>query len=56
MVVFAWLCTKVIVPMIGRLKNRVLVEEHGLDNSKDKDIEIKDENLEPPPSSDRQTL
>ena len=51
-----WLCVKVCVPMIGRLKNRMLVEEHGLETSKDKDIEIKEDHIEPPPSSERQTI
>ena len=56
MLVMGWLCVKVCVPMIGRLRNRMLVEEAGLDGSKDKDIEIKEEQLEPPPSSERQTI
>lgn len=42
--------------MIGRLRNRMLVEEGGLDSSKDNKDEMKQENLEPPPSSDRQNI
>jgi hypothetical protein len=37
----AFLCTRVFVPMIARLKNRVLVEEAGLDNSKENKDEMK---------------
>lgn len=37
----AWLCTRVFVPMIGRLRNRMLVEEGGLDNSKENKDEMK---------------
>lgn len=36
MVIFTWACTKVIVPMIARLRNSLLVEEGPNDNSKDK--------------------
>ena len=42
--------------MVARLRNRMLVEEHALQTSKDKDIEIKEEQLEPPLSSDRQGI
>lgn len=38
MFVFACLCKAVFVPMLGRLKNRMLVEENGLENSRDKDV------------------
>ncbi len=35
-ITFAWIFVKVIVPMVGRLRNRMLVEEDGQENSKDK--------------------
>jgi len=55
--VFACLCKTVFVPMLGRLKNRMLVEEHGLENSRDKDGNQEEPvALEPPPSSDRQGI
>ena len=55
--VLACLCKTVFVPLLGRLKNRMLVEENGLENSRDKDGN-QDEPvpLEPPPSSDRQGI
>lgn len=52
----AWLFSKIIVPMIGRLRNRLLVEENGLETSKDKNEEFKEEQIEVPPSSDRQGM
>ena len=57
-VVFTWACAKVIVPLAGRLKNRVLVEENALDSSQphSREKEVKDIELEPPPSSDRQGI
>ena len=33
----------------------MLIEQHG-ENSNDKDIEIKEEQIEPPPSSERQNI
>lgn len=53
--VFAWCCTRVLVPMIGRLRNRMLVEEDAGEHSKDKK-DANDDQLEPPPSSDRQAM
>jgi len=34
-IVFTWACTRIIVPMIGRLRNRMLVEDE-VESSKDK--------------------
>ena len=53
--VLACLCTKVFVPMIARLKNRMLVEENGGDKSGG-DKEVEPQAMEPPPSSDRQNM
>lgn len=36
LLIFTWVFTKVIVPLIGRLRNRLLIEEHGVESSKDK--------------------
>jgi hypothetical protein len=55
LLVLACLCKNVFVPLLGRLKNRMLVEEHGLENSKDKQ-EDNQEAMEVPPSSDRQGI
>ena len=52
----AWIFSKVIVPLIGRLRNRLLVEENGLETSKDKKEEDNQEQIEVPPSSDRQGM
>ena len=52
----AYLCKNVFVPLIGRLKNRMLVEEAGLDTSKEKGEKEEPVPLEPPPSSDRQQI
>lgn len=54
--ILTWVFAKVIVPLIGRLRNSVLVEENGLESSKDKKDGEKEEGIEPPPSSDRQGI
>ena len=54
LLLFAYLCKNVFVPMIGRLKNRMLVEENAGDKSGEKDSEPVP--TDPPPSSDRQNI
>lgn len=39
-VIFSWAFAKIIVPMIARLRNRLLVEDGGLENSKEKKEEV----------------
>ena len=54
--VLAYLCNRVFVPMLGRLMNSKLVEEHGEENSRDMKNDPEPVEVEPPPSSDRQNI